>query len=129
MSYAEQLARDDQWVYIAQTGEVGTSASTRNWFFALGGYGTWGRGRVFKCKGKPEYTMELELNLNDFYDWERYSLAKGGLVTDGEMSELHHSKLDIAEEYRVKGKITVSVKWTHGQRFGVAAITVRKHRR
>ncbi|NRA31578.1 MAG: RHS repeat-associated core domain-containing protein, partial [Parvularculaceae bacterium] len=109
MKYAEMLAREEEYVPITQTDEVLGRVSTQNWIFSINGYQTWGRGIVYKCK--DEFTMLWELNLNDFYDWKRFSTDGGGLVMDGEMAELHSSILHPAREFPVHGRVSILLKW------------------
>jgi len=101
--------------------EVGsnTKQENYNWFFAVGGYKTWGKGIASVKKdlnGKFEYQLEFEYHFYDRYNWDK---GKGVtianiIITDEFMGEFHLQGL--AKEYDEIGMIKRKFTWKQGER-------------
>lgn len=110
---------------------------SRNWFFAVGSYTTWGRGTatVKQTGGQMSYTMNYELNFFDRYNWDggkqvfipipgynSYPAAIQSLinllpnvtggqlrVTDEFMAKFHRQGL--AQEFNMDATLRQTVTW------------------
>lgn len=110
---AEVLVAPGDTTYIRTTTETQQVAESGDWFWSVHGYRTWTRARV--SRAGDEFSMEVMYNMRDMYDWDEGSWAPGGLVVDGQMSQLHYWGL--ACEYEVSGSVWWSIDWEKGQRF------------
>ncbi|MDQ2087842.1 hypothetical protein RBH29_15530 [Herbivorax sp. ANBcel31] len=63
------------------------------------------------------YSMSVEYNLRDFYNWKTGSDSFGGFVVDGEMAELH--AYGRAKEFEVYGTHNITISWTEGERYDI----------
>jgi len=88
------------------------SSSTPDWAFAVGGYRTWAEGKEIKCNEEGQIEMTWSIHFRDMYDWRLGSTAKGGLVTDGEMAEMH--RWGEMQQYWMTGSYKVRLKWPCG---------------
>lgn len=69
----------------------------------------------FYCFKKGNtYTATIIYNLLDYYDWQPNSPLRGGLVTDGEMYDLHRAGW--VREYKSVGTYTKEITWNKGDR-------------
>lgn len=99
--------------------EVGYNgqAESRNWYFAIGGYSTWGKGTatVSGTKADPTYTVDFEYKFYDRYNWDAgKSVTFAGItVTDKFMGEFHRQGL--AQEYDCNGSFKRRLTWKKGQ--------------
>ena len=59
------------------------------------------------------YTMNYKIYLMDYYDWEKGSTLRGGLVSDGDMYELHIAGM--AKEFKSIGTYTKDISWKKGE--------------
>jgi nucleoid-associated protein YgaU len=113
---------------------------SRNWFFAVGSYTSWGRGvaNIQKSSGKLGYSMDYEYNFFDRYNWDGGKqvqipipgyhrlpgIAQGLIdslpnvtagqltVTDRFMAQFHLQGL--AQEFDMVGTIRKPVTWQPG---------------
>ena len=93
---------------------------SENWYYAVGGYSTWGKAKVVahdKCK----YEMTFDLKFFDKYNWDvgKSVTIFGIRVPDIALGELHQA--GIAQEYLMNGNVTYKIEWTKGQRIGNGA--------
>jgi hypothetical protein len=99
--------------------EVGynTQVESRNWYFAIGGYSTWGKGTatVSGTKADPTYTVDFEYKFYDRYNWDAgKSVTFAGItVTDRFMGEFHRQGL--AQEYDCNGSFKRRLNWKKGE--------------
>jgi hypothetical protein len=84
-----------------------------NWYYAVGSYNSWGRGKATVCK--EEYKLEFQYNFYDRYNWDGGKMVKilGAVVTDQFMGEFHRQGL--AREFDMLGTVKKTVKWRKGQ--------------
>lgn len=90
---------------------------TNNWYQAIGGYRTW-----YSClvsKNGNAYTMTLEYNMRDFYDWNPEKTNAAPLVSQEQMYLLHCAGM--AKHFKVKGQMKMLVTWSKGQTIGNGA--------
>jgi hypothetical protein len=99
--------------------EVGynTQAESRNWFFAIGGYSTWGTGTAKVASGSAgrAYEVDFEYKFYDRYNWDAgKSVTFAGItVTDRFMGEFHRQ--GIAQEYDCRGSFKRHFSWKAGE--------------
>lgn len=99
-------------------------SESRNWFFAVGGYTTWVKGRVSVGAGaSPICTIALEYKFFDRYNWDggKSVTIAGITITDEFMGEFHRQGL--AKEYDEVGSFRRSLSWTKGAPIPPAQIT------
>lgn len=87
-----------------------------NWFFAIGGYSSWGRG-VAIVKDNPtgrQYEVDFEYRFYDRYNWDAgKSVTIGGItITDAFMGEFHREGL--AQEFDCNGAFKRHFTWRKG---------------
>ena len=94
---------------------------SRNWFFAVAGYSSWGMGRVVVRSGpkgrerERNYELDFEYKMYDGYDWHEHKSADIGFVLnikDKWMGEFHLQGL--AREFISRGIIKRKFKWVKG---------------
>lgn len=91
-----------------------------DWWFAIGAYRTWISAQVLFDGNK--YTMRLQYNMRDYYDFECGSELPAGLTLDWQMNILHQAGMACA--YDVIGAIVFNVEWLRGARYGDEAFTI-----
>ncbi len=89
---------------------------SKNWFFAVGGYAAWGKGRATVSdagEGRRDFALEFEFKMYDRYNWDsgkQVTLPYVNIViTDHFMGEFHRAGL--AREYDVRSSIRRSIRW------------------
>ena len=84
-----------------------------NWFYAVGGYRSWGKGNATVCD--EEYILEFQYNFFDCYNWDGGKQVEilGVVVTDQFMGEFHRQGL--AREFDMLGAVKKTVKWKKGE--------------
>jgi len=94
-----------------------TQSENRNWFFAIGGYTTWGMGSaaVSGTRADLAYAVDFDYKFYDRYNWDAgKSVTFGGItVTDRFMGEFHRQGL--AQEYDCRGSFKRRLTWKKGQ--------------
>lgn len=102
----------------AQAGAYNTEAESRNWFFAVGGYAAWGKGRASVTQsqnGSREYFLEFEYKFFDRYNWDGGKEVTIPVinvrVTDNFMGDFHRGGL--AREFNMYGSIKRNIRWNH----------------
>jgi hypothetical protein len=100
--------------------EVGYNRKSENtnWFFAIGGYSTWGKGTAIvsaDAAGRRSYSIDYEYKFYDRYNWDAgKSVTLFGItITDAFMAEFHRQGL--AQEFDCHGACKRSLAWKHGQ--------------
>jgi len=85
----------------------------RNWFFAVGGYSVWTKGRATITGTGPGHDcrLELEYKFYDRYNWDSgKSVHIDGIeITDETMGEFHREGM--AREYDMNGSIRRTLQW------------------
>ena len=91
-------------------------SENKNWYFAVGGYSVWPKGKAVVGSGGPgrTCTLALEYKFFDRYNWDGGKQVKIGpvVVTDEFMGEFHRQGL--AMEYDEVGSIRRNLSWTAG---------------
>ncbi|MGI6124240.1 MAG: hypothetical protein ACOYIG_08660 [Acetivibrionales bacterium] len=118
IAFAESIKTQKSF-YISShsaTGSYADKSQSENWYYAVGGYSTWGKGSVTTngCK----YKMEFSLRFGDRYNWDAGKSVTifGKKVPDINLGRLH--QVGIAQEFDMVGDVTYTVKWNKGQRVG-----------
>lgn len=92
-------------------------AESADWYFAVGGYSAWGKGKVTVSEcgncppGQRQYTMDFEYKFEDKYNWDggKAVTIGGVLISDSILAHMHlHG---VAQEFIMKGSFTTSVTW------------------
>jgi len=95
-----------------------------NWFFATGGYVSWGKGDVVIQAGATgrEYEMDFEYKVFDRYNWDKGKQVTilGITVTDVFMGEFHRQGL--AREFDCSGSVRRKLKWKQGEMLSEAQL-------
>ncbi len=90
---------------------------SKNWFFAVGGYSTWGKGSAtVQVSGSVrEYELQFEYKFFDRYNWDTgKSVTIAGItITDKFMGDFHRQGL--AREFNMIGSIKRTFRWQHGK--------------
>lgn len=90
---------------------------SKNWFYAVGGYSTWGKGKaVVRDSGTGrEYELQFEYKFFDRYNWDTgKSVTIAGItITDKFMGDFHRQGL--AQEFDMTGSIKRNFRWKHGE--------------
>lgn len=92
-----------------------------NWYFATGGYVSWGKGVAVVSQGAKgrEYSMDFEYKVFDRYNWDKgksVTIFKI-TITDEFMGEFHRQGL--AREFDCVGSIKRRLSWQHGETISV----------
>jgi hypothetical protein len=89
---------------------------SKNWYFAVGGYSTWGKGTATVTSGAtgPEYELQFEYKFFDRYNWDTgKSVTIAGIeITDKFMGDFHRQGL--AREFNMIGSIKRTFRWKQG---------------
>lgn len=90
---------------------------SKNWYFAVGGYSTWGKGKAIVRNGSAgrEYELQFEYKFFDRYNWDtgKSVTLVGITITDRFMGEFHRQGL--AQEFDMVGSIKRIFRWKHGE--------------
>ena len=90
---------------------------SRDWFFAIGGYSSWGKGLATVTSGPDgnEYELEFEYKFADKYNWDGgKSVTLAGItITDEFMAEFHRQGL--AQEFICVGSLKRTFSWKAGE--------------
>jgi peptidoglycan hydrolase-like protein with peptidoglycan-binding domain len=88
-----------------------------NWFYAVGGYTRWGKGRLVVADGpdKRQYDLGFDYKFYDRYNWDEGKQVKilGMVITDEFMGEFHREGL--AKEYDYYGLARRHFQWKKGE--------------
>lgn len=98
-------------------GGYNTKSENWNWFFAIGGYSSWGKGTatVRQGAGGREYALDFEYCFYDRYNWDKGKSVTifDITITDEFMGEFHRQR--IAKEFDCVGSVRRRLTWGHGQ--------------
>ena len=133
--YEDEVAQAQEWI---ETLPVGRHAFTslnvesaynyqeesKNWYFAIGGYSTWGKGTavVTQTGGARQYEVDFEYKFFDRYNWDggkKVTIFKI-TVTDQFMGEFHRQGL--ASEYNCFGAFKRQFSWKAGEKIARAQL-------
>jgi Putative peptidoglycan binding domain len=93
----------------------------RNWYYATGGYWSWGKGvaTVVDRSGRCEYVLDYEYKVFDRYNWDGGKAVElfHITITDEFMGEFHRQGL--AREYSCHGSLKRTLTWRQGERIHV----------
>lgn len=95
-----------------------------NWFFAIGGYSVWGKGRA-TVDAAGNYQLEYEYRFFDRYNWDggkKVEIA-GITITDEWMGQFHRE--GVAKEYNCVGSVRRSLRWSRTSPLDLSAIPPR----
>jgi hypothetical protein len=96
------------------SGGYAKKSESWNWFFATGGYSSWGKGRVVVTKVANDFNYELDFEYHFFdrYNWDggKSVTIFGVTITDAFMGRFHREGL--AKEYDMYGTMARNVKWS-----------------
>jgi hypothetical protein len=121
---AENLSIDQQTMHMVTVKEIVRDASdirNFNWWFAIGGYRTWTKASVYR--NGDAYTMFMQYNMRDLYDWNDKEWQLGGFTFDPELFKLH--EYGMAQHYLNVGYVDIEVTWKRGQRYGDAIVRLK----
>jgi len=89
-----------------------------NWFFAIGGYASWGKGvaTVKQTSAGREYELDFEYCFFDRYNWDKGKSVTifRITVTDEFMAEFHRQ--GYAREFNCRGSVKRRFTWKQGGR-------------
>lgn len=116
-AFAETLDVGDHDITSGSaSGGYDTKAENADWFYAVGGYSAWGKGKVsVTCEnGKKKYKLAFSYNFRDRYNWDTgKSVTIAGItVTDAFMGTFHRQGL--AREFDMIGQTSETVEWVKG---------------
>lgn len=94
---------------------------TRDWFFAIGGYGVWSKAKV-TTDPAGNVSAEVTIKFYDRYNWDGGKAVElaGITITDEFMAEFHRQ--GYAREYDCFGHVTRTFTWKKGSPPREAAI-------
>lgn len=102
-------------------GAYARKSESTNWYYAIGGFLTWGKGTATVSNGPSgrSYTLEFEFKFIDRYNWDggkQVTIDVPGLgpvvVTDAFMQQFHRQGL--AQEFTCKASVRRSLRWNQG---------------
>jgi hypothetical protein len=124
--FAEMLAPGSHAI-TSKRGEGGYNrqSESTNWFYAIGGYTSWGRGTVLVSPGaRKEFRLEFEYRFYDRYNWDtgKQVTIAGITITDQFMGEFHRQ--GIAQEFDCVGTMKHTFTWKQGDPIGPAQLAI-----
>ena len=92
-------------------------SESKDWFYAVGGYHTWGKGTATVAAGVDglEYALDFEYRFFDLYNWDggKSVPLAGVTITDEFMGTFHRQGL--AREFDMRGSIKRTFRWRQGE--------------
>lgn len=125
--YQNEVAQASKFVELLEPGTYDITSKNldggynyksenRNWYFAVGGYSVWGKGKATVRNGAAgrECELDFEYHFYDRYNWDKGKSVKiGGIeITDSFMGEFHRQGL--AREYDEVGMFRRKFRWQAG---------------
>lgn len=115
--FVEQLPPGRHDIVAQSTTEgYNEEEKNRNWYYALGGYHSWGRGTAFvvEAGGQRHYQLDFEYKLRDRYNWDngKFDYIGEHKVTDEFMGEFHRQGL--GREFDCVGSFRRQFAWNGG---------------
>lgn len=106
----------------------------KNWYYAVGGYSLWGKGKASvekKGTGKV-YTLDFEYKIFDRYNWDKGKevvikipgVDEEITITDEFMGDFHRQGL--AKEYDLVGSFKKIISWKGGEAISSAQMKPKK---
>ena len=96
---------------FSTTGCIGETDIAIDWWFSIGDADA---SMTIHCtKIGNTYYATITYHLLDYYDWQKGSILRGGLVSDGEMYDLHVAGM--AKEFKSIGTYTKNISWKKGE--------------
>ena len=100
----------------ARAGSYIEKNESYNWYFAVGGYSSWGKGVATVtagANGRKSYELEFEYRFFDRYNWDGNKQVEifGVVITDEFMGRFHREGL--AKEFNMYGSYKKTVNWGH----------------
>ncbi len=97
---------------FASSGYIAGSEN-KNWYYAIGGYSAWGKGRAKVCG--DSFTLQYEYRLLDYYNWDIGKSINfyGVEITDEYMGSFHRKGM--AKEFKTEGSLHRTLKWRRGE--------------
>lgn len=94
---------------------------SKNWYYAIGGYSTWGAGAV-EISENGDFVLDYNYHLIDRYNWDGGKSVRiaGVEITDDFMGEFHRQ--GFAKEFDTYGKVTRRITWKKGETLPVDII-------
>lgn len=97
-------------------GGYNLKSESTNWYFAVGGYSAWIKGRVTISGSDKDrkYIFDGQYKFYDRYNWDggKQVTIAGIVITDQAMGEFHRQGL--SREYDEIGSCAVRFSWRHG---------------
>ncbi len=86
-----------------------TQGLSRNWFFAVGSYSTWGKGiaEIKVTGGKPSFSMNYEYHFVDRYNWDGGKKVQIPIPGYGQLPQLAKDAIDSLDQVN-GGRLTVT---------------------
>ncbi len=99
---------------LTSTGYAAKTES-QNWFYAVGGYHVWGKGKATVSGNGTCFTLDFEFKFYDRYNWDITKSTKilGIEITDKFMGNFHRQAL--AKEFDMIGSVSKSFSWKRGE--------------
>lgn len=97
------------------SGGYNRKGESKNWFYAVGGYAAWGKGKVkiepIRGTKRCKFTLDFEYKFKDRYNWDtgKKVTILGVEITDEFMGRFH--KQGLAKEFEMHGTISKRVTW------------------
>lgn len=89
------------------------NSSTENWQKALGGHNIWGTGSVTFDAAKCEYTLNISVEMEDFYNFNK---GQADIATG--LPDDQNGRFEVfgwAKSFYSRGTVTRTVTWKRGQ--------------
>lgn len=103
---------------FSTTGCVDETDTALDWWFSIGDSDA---SMSIHCEKRGDtYFATVTYYLLDYYDWQKESPLQGGLVSDGEMYDLH--VVGMAREFKSVGKYTREISWKKGDKIDETAL-------
>jgi hypothetical protein len=121
LAFSETINKDDfDITSTSATTGYATKTESANWYYAVGGYSAFGKGRVKRCN--ENYKMTFTLKFRDRYNWDtgKGVTINGIVIPDTSLGRLH--AVGIAQEFNMVGEVTYIIKWKKGQRTNSGAV-------
>ena len=103
---------------FSTTGCIGETSIAIDWWYSIGDADA--SMTIYCTRSGNTYHATITYYLLDYYDWEKGSTLRGGLVSDGDMYELHVAGM--AQEFKSIGTYTKDISWKKGETINETAL-------